>query len=136
MVDWAWALRFFPGRSAVGKRFREGGCTTCPWTTVVGVVSEVKYAGLDKPDQGTVYWPLSGSLSRYLVVRTHGAPGAILSALGRVVRGREPGAPLADSATIDELVARSLERPQSLSMVVGSFALGRAPALRDRHLTA
>ena len=47
VVDRAWARRFFPNDSAVGKRFREGGCTTCPWTTVVGVVSEVKYAGLD-----------------------------------------------------------------------------------------
>ena len=36
MVDRAWARRFFPNGSAVGKRFREGGCTTCPWTTVVG----------------------------------------------------------------------------------------------------
>ena len=63
----------------VGKRFREGGCTGCPWTSVVGVVSEVKYAGLDKPDQGTVYWPLSGSLSRYLVVRTHTDPALVAS---------------------------------------------------------
>jgi predicted permease len=55
VVDRAWARRFFPNQSAVGKRFHEGGCTTCPWTTVVGVVSEVKYAGIDKPDEGTVY---------------------------------------------------------------------------------
>src|SRR5207249_3562539 len=54
VVDRAWAKRFFPNEGAVGKRFREGGCTRCPWTTVVGVVSEVKYAGLDKPDEGTV----------------------------------------------------------------------------------
>ena len=47
VVDDAWARRFFPRTSAVGKRFKEGGCTTCPWTTVVGVVGTVKYAGLD-----------------------------------------------------------------------------------------
>ena len=45
-----------PGRGASspagarwGKRLHEGGCTSCPWVTVIGVVSEVKYAGLDKP---------------------------------------------------------------------------------------
>jgi putative ABC transport system permease protein len=123
VVDQAWARRFFPGTTALGTRFREGGCTSCPWTTVVGVVSEVKYAGLDKPDQGTVYWPLAGSLSRYLVVRTTAAPGGMLPAIERVVRELEPGAPLANAATIDELVARSLERPQSISLLVGSFAL-------------
>jgi hypothetical protein len=37
VVDQAWAQRFFPNESAVGKRFVAGGCTTCPPTTVVGV---------------------------------------------------------------------------------------------------
>jgi hypothetical protein len=36
VVDRAWARRFFPNESAVGKRFHEGGCTECPWTTVRG----------------------------------------------------------------------------------------------------
>ena len=56
MVDRAWARRFFPNESAVGKRLRGGGCTTCPWTTVVGVVSDVKYDGIAQPNNGTVYY--------------------------------------------------------------------------------
>ena len=58
VVDRAWAKRFFPNQRAIGKRFRSGGCTTCPWTAVVGVVTEVKYAGLGKPDEGSVYTAL------------------------------------------------------------------------------
>ena len=123
VVDRAWARRFFPNGRAVGKRFREGGCTTCPWTTVVGVVGEVKYDGLDKPDRGTVYSPLVGSLSRYLVVRTRQAPALLLPALRRVVHELAPGAPLTSTSTIDELAAQSLERPQSLSFLVAAFAL-------------
>jgi putative ABC transport system permease protein len=123
VVDRAWATRFFPNGGAVGKRFREGGCTTCPWTSVVGVVSEVKYLGLDKPDQGTVYSPLSGSLRRYVVLRTRADPQTVLPAVRQVVRQLDPSAPLSNVATIDELVTQSLERPQSLSLLVGSFAL-------------
>jgi putative ABC transport system permease protein len=123
VVDRAWARRFFPRGSAVGKRFREGGCSACPWTTVVGVVSEVKYAGLDKPDEGTVYWPLSGSLARYLVVRAPGRPTDVLPAVRRAVREVEPDAPLTAVATVDDLVASALERPRSLSLLVGGFAL-------------
>jgi hypothetical protein len=41
VVDQARARRFFPGKSAVGKRLKGGGCSTCDWTTVVGVVSPV-----------------------------------------------------------------------------------------------
>jgi predicted permease len=124
VVDRAWARRFFPAQSAIGKRFREGGCTECPWTTVVGVVSEVKYAGLDKPDGGTVYSPMMGTrwFFRYLVVRVDGEPAGVVPTIRRVVRELEPAAPLSEVATIDELVDRSLQRPQSLSWLVASFA--------------
>jgi putative ABC transport system permease protein len=124
VVDRAWAKRFFPNGRAVGKRFKEGGCTTCPWTEVVGVVTEVKYVGLDAPDQGTVYSPMSGSSpSRYVVLRTHANPLNLVPAVRQLVRELDPSAPFSDVATIDELVAQSLEQPQSLSLLVGGFAL-------------
>lgn len=69
IVDRAWQRRFFPNESAVGKRFKSGGCTNCAWTTVVGVVSEVKYAGLEQPDQGTVYTVYTGGTFGYLIIR-------------------------------------------------------------------
>jgi predicted permease len=134
MVDRAWAKRFSPSGSALGKRFLEGGCTTCPWSTVVGVVSEVKYAGLDKPDQGTVYTPMAGrglafpieqmtSRFRYLILRTETDPAAVLPAVRRVVHDLDPGLPFSNVATVEELVARSIERPRSLSRLVGGLAL-------------
>ena len=86
VVDRAWARRFFPNQSALGKRFREGGCTTCPWTQVVGVVSEVKYTGLDKPDEGTVYAPWSGSFVRFIVLRTNSDPASVLPAVRQTIR--------------------------------------------------
>jgi ABC-type antimicrobial peptide transport system permease subunit len=92
--------------------------------TVVGVVSEVKYLGLDAPDDGTVYWPISDrELARFLVVRTHADPSTLLPALQRVVREIDPSAPLSSVATLDDLVTQSLERPQSLSLLVAAFAL-------------
>ncbi len=39
------------------------------------------------------------------------------------MRELEPGAPLSNVATIDELVAESLGQPRSLAMLVGGFAL-------------
>jgi putative ABC transport system permease protein len=122
MVDRAWALRFFPNESAVGKRFRSGGCTTCPWTTVVGVVSDVKYDGIAQPNNGTVYTPLVGAPARFMVVRTAGDPLTIAASLQQVVRELEPAAPLSSVATMSALVDQSLARPQSLSLLVTSFA--------------
>lgn len=133
MVDRAWAKRFFPNVGAVGKRFREGGCASCPWTTVVGIVSEVKYAGLDKPDEGTVYWPMPArgsqpseeatSRFRYLVLRTGSDPVTVLPAVRQVVRELDPSLPFSSVATIEELVARSLQGPRSLSTLVNGIAM-------------
>jgi putative ABC transport system permease protein len=124
VVDRVWAHRFFPGRSAVGKRFREGGCTTCPWTSVVGVVTEVKYLGLDKPDEGTVYWPMStNGHTRFLVLRALGSPSSLLPVLQQTVRDLDPSSTLSQVRTMDELIAESLEQPQSLSVLVTCFAL-------------
>jgi putative ABC transport system permease protein len=125
VVDRAWATRFFPNGSAVGRRLRSGGCTECPWTTVVGVVSQVKYAGLDKPDDGTVYRSLGRDNSplRYVVARTATDPQMVLPAVRQVVRDLDPTLPFSDPATMEEMVARSLERPRSLSMLVAGFAL-------------
>jgi len=132
VVDRAWAKRFFPNGGAIGRRFKEGGCTRCPWTTVVGVVSEVKYAGLDKPDRGTVYSPMAGrgarpseqatSRFRYLVLRTAIDPLTVLPTVRQVIRELDPSLPFSSVATEEELVARSLQRPRSLSMLVGGFA--------------
>jgi predicted permease len=123
VVDRAWARRFFGNESAVGKRLRSGGCSTCDWRSVVGVVSEVKYAGLDQPDQGTVYRPISPSTARFVVVRTHGDPLTLSPSLQQAVRELEPSAPLSNVATVTELIDRSLARPESLSLLVTSFAV-------------
>jgi predicted permease len=122
VVDRAWARRFFPDGRAVGQRLREGGCTDCPWTTVVGVVSEVKYSGLDAPDEGAVYSPLGGRF-RYLLLRTSTDPANVLPSVRQVVRELDPTLPLAGVATIDDLVARELHMPRSLSLLVGGFAI-------------
>jgi predicted lysophospholipase L1 biosynthesis ABC-type transport system permease subunit len=123
VVDRAWAARFFPHQSAVGRRLREGGCTACPLTTVVGVVTPVKYAGLDKPDDGTVYESMGPRTTRTLIVRTNGDPAPAMAVIREQIRGFDSGLPLYGVATMDELVDRALDRPRSLSALIGGLAL-------------
>lgn len=122
IVDRAWARRFFNNESAVGKRFRSGGCTDCPWTTVVGVVSDAKYDGVAEANSGTVYFPLIGAPARFVLVRAQGDPLAIAPSIQQALREIEPLAPLSNVATMSSLVDQSLQRPQSLSLLVATFA--------------
>lgn len=131
VVDRAWAERFFPGGDAVGSRLHAGGSST--WATVVGVVSEVKYGGIDKPERGTVYWPVSQRATShpierlsarfaYLVVRTSVDPAGVLPQVRTALRELDPGLPLTGVATMEELLAGSLEVPRLLSVLVAAFA--------------
>ena len=47
-----------------------GGCTSCPLTEVVGVVSDVKYQGLDGNGDGVYQTASADSSSMRLVART------------------------------------------------------------------
>lgn len=123
VVDRAWANRFFPGEEVVGRRLKSGGCTTCPWTTVVGVVGNVKWQGLDAGEDGTVYFPLVDLSSAYVVLRTSGDPSSLIPMLRQAVKELDPALPLSDVATGDELVSSSLATPRYLSAVTGVFAL-------------
>jgi putative ABC transport system permease protein len=131
IVDRAWAERYFPGRDPLGRRLHEGGSPT--WTTVVGVVGEVKYLGLDQPDEGTVYWPMAQrpadhpieritSRFAYFVVRAGGDPEALVAPLRAVMHGLDPALPVEEVATTEELLAGSLDVPRALSLLVAAFA--------------
>ena len=124
LVDETWASHFFPNESAVGKRLGDGGSPD--WTTIIGVVSKVKYLGLDNPNaDGTVYRPIppSGSRFRYFFVRTALDPFSVLPAVRQIVRELDSSLPVSGVATADELMADSLQQPRYLAVLVGAFAM-------------
>ena len=105
VVDRAWAKRFFGGEPVVGRRLRGGGCSTCPWTTVIGVVSTAKFAGLDAPDEGTVYYPFVDLPNSYLVLRTSGDPALLAGPLRQAMHELDPNLAVTDLATGNDLIA-------------------------------
>ena len=122
VVDRAWADKYFPGQEVLGRRFKNGGCTTCPWTTVVGVVGTVKWVGLETSDRGTVYFPFVDLPNAFLVLRTTADSASMTTALRQAVREQDPGLALTNVATGDDLVSNSLTAPRYLSVLVGMFA--------------
>ena len=75
VVNEAMARRFWPGSSAVGKRFKYGSNPgpNATWTTVVGVVADMSRQRLDEPAVPCIFWPGFGS-QMDVVVRTSGDP--------------------------------------------------------------
>jgi len=124
IVDEAWARRFYPNESALGRQFYSGGSTTHP-LTVVGVVGDVKLMGLDAPDEGTVYWPLAFGASRFrfVIVRTSTDAISVLPSVRQVIHDLDASLPLSDVATVEELYTNSLDTPRYLTILVSAFAV-------------
>ena len=123
IVDQAWENRFFPGESAVGRRMKSGGCTSCEWTTVVGVVGNVQFEGPGISSAGTVYDARARYRSReFLYVRTAGAAETVMPLVRERLRAIDPTTPVTRVSMAEDLIAASLTRPRHLMLLLGSFS--------------
>lgn len=102
------ARRHFPGEDPVGRRLLLG---TTPFT-IVGVVGDVRQAGLDLDPLAEIYFPYgfdNGMLGdAVLVLRTAVPPGSLADELRAAVRKIDPTLPLYDVLGMEEVISRSL----------------------------
>lgn len=127
VVDESWAARFYPEGSPVGRRFRSGGCTVdgCPWVEIVGVVPDVKTAGLDDTRrQGTIYFDFARDSYRsmQLHVRARGDALGVVPGVRSAIQTRDPGIPVGDVRTVEDLAAESLAGRRYASTLVALLA--------------
>jgi predicted permease len=124
------ARQFFPNRDPIGRWVRTGGDGN-PRLRVVGVVPDVRHQGLDAAPAPTVYTPHRQNpwwRPMHLVVRTAGDPLAAAPALRRAVAAVDPGVPLDDVRSLEQLVYASAARPRLRAGLLGAFG-GLALAL-------
>jgi predicted permease len=122
LVSASWARQYFPGESAVGRKMISGGCTSCPLTEVVGVVSDVKYQGLDG-NSDAVYQAVNPSDARsfHLVARTSASEDDTLRALTAAVHSIDAEV-LVESSTFRARLGDALTEPRHWTALVGGFA--------------
>jgi putative ABC transport system permease protein len=122
------ARRYFPGKDPVGQRIKTGDLNPqSPWETIVGVVADVKYSGLDSAPEPTLYvpyfqayWP-EFSREMFLVVRAAGDPKAVGPSLRSAVQGLDRDMPV-DIRAMSGLLADSVAQPRFRTLLLGVFA--------------
>jgi putative ABC transport system permease protein len=122
------ARRFFAGQNPVGQQVRVGAevareARNGP-KTIVGIVGDVKYGGLDESTPAELYLPYEQHpVDAFTVaVRTSADATAALAVLRHDVAGLDPLLPLAHVKALPALVDASLAERRFTTLVILSFA--------------
>ena len=104
------ARTLWPGKEAIGQRFKWSAEDTTGWKTVVGVVADVTQhiEGKQPPDHVYVPHTQEPLQTVILVARHQGDPAALTTAMRRAVQGQDADMPLYDVWTMDEYIRRGL----------------------------
>jgi predicted permease len=111
VVNETMARRFWPGASAIGKRFRASDAAAGdPWTSVVGVVADMRREGLERQPIAQVFWPLAQRPveTMDLVVRTSGNPANLARSVREQIHTLDRRVAVGRSATLEELLDDSV----------------------------
>ena len=126
LINRAMAERYWPGASAVGKRFtfssqpKEGD-----WFTVVGVVGDVKDFPHSPAAAPAFYWAMMQQTPRQIIlaVRSSADPLNLVEAVRGEVRALDKELPLADAQTLETIAATAVAGRRFTLWLVGLFAL-------------
>jgi predicted permease len=128
VVSESFAERYWPEGNPLGRPFVFRGEE---WT-VIGVVGDVKFRGLERRSEPQLYAPSSmvpnGPLNFYdpksLVIRVTGEESAILPAVREIVRGVDPDQPISDVMSLTDLLTlQTSDRRAQVNLLAALAAL-------------
>ncbi|MGH9936416.1 MAG: FtsX-like permease family protein, partial [Blastocatellia bacterium] len=129
LINRSMAERYWPGESAVGKRFTfSSQPKERDWFTVVGVVGDVKDFPHSPAAEPAFYWatmqqPLFGARQFSLAVRSNADPLNLVEAVRGEVRALDKDLPLAEVKTLETIAAAAVAGRRFTLWLVGFFAL-------------
>ena len=122
------AERFWPGQDPIGKRLKIGPLDSPnPWLTVVGVVGDVRQAGLYGDLRMDLYAPYGQDhrgfvAPRDLVLRTKGDPTSVAAAVRQAVWSVDKDQPISHVRTMDQVFAAAVSQERFQALLLGLFA--------------
>jgi predicted permease len=124
VVDESTARRYWGNRDAIGQRLRIGAGANVPWSTVVGIVKDVRHDGLDVDGLPHVYVSMYQRQGRILNValRTSLPAAALDTDVRREVQSVDPDLPVYNVRAMREVVDLSLAPRRFSAELVGASA--------------
>jgi putative ABC transport system permease protein len=126
VVSESFARKYWNGEDPVGRRIKMGDRESdLPWVTVVGVVGDVRHAGLAASALPMYYRPYLQRTEEImtLIVRASSDPEPLLASIREEVRRLDPDLALFGVEPMDRKVATSIAQPRFNLTLLAVFAL-------------
>ena len=125
------AKRYWPNVEPIGRRIRTGSAEEPTYSTVVGVVGNVKHFGLDDDARRQIFRPYSQAAwpVMTIVAKTATAPEAFASAVRGALQKIDPDLPVGPAITMQQIEQESMGSrrfPMVLLAAFGALALALA----------
>jgi predicted lysophospholipase L1 biosynthesis ABC-type transport system permease subunit len=118
------ARRFFPGQSAVGKRWAYGDAIDKNAQIVIGVVEDARYVDLRATPPNMAYHLVDASPDEVLSdieIRTAGDPARLVQTVRETLARTEPRLPIVEIVPLGERIARGVSRDRMVATLTSMF---------------
>jgi len=124
IIDESTAHKYWPTRDPLGRRVRFRRDPTKPWTTIVGVVRDIKSDGLDIDGVPHIYVPIYQDSNKRLsvVLRTSLSATVLEPQIRHEIQSVDPGLPVFGVSSMNDVLDRSLASRRFSANLVGGFA--------------
>ncbi len=136
LINQAFADRFFRGEDPIGQQIAVTGGDEKkdPHQTIVGVIADLKNAGIEKNAGTEVFipwrqWPQIAAgdptefpITMRAMVRADGDPADLTSAIHRIVADLDPSLPVSNMRTMNDTMWEAIARPRFLAFLLTCFA--------------
>ncbi len=128
LITEAAARQFFPGEDPIGKTIKlgwgKGPGKPRAGGEVVGIVGDIKDAGLSEPNPPQIYMPLRQWPVSFMtvVLKTAVPPTSLSDAVRAQVAAVDPNLPLSNVRTLDAILAKSISQQRFYMTLLTIFA--------------
>jgi predicted permease len=140
VVNEAFVRTFWEGIDPIGRHVRPRFGDQTPWIRVIGVVKDVKQAGVDQPtgtelyflhDQlpqifptipGARFGTLLGHSSMHIMLRSAVPAATLQASIANAVREADPSLPIIRLRNMEDVFRDSVRRPRMLMQLFAGFA--------------
>lgn len=125
VINQAMARRIFGNQDPIGQQVRMGPAATGPFSTIIGVIGDIRHAGLEEDPAPELYinYLQNPPVAPFIALRTSGDAAALAELIRAEARTFDASLAIYDIRTMQAIRAESVAERRFLLILIGAFGL-------------